>query len=55
MRDVIKWGQAIGIGRFDDAIKYRTGIGTAFCVAEQPDGMTFNCNSTNIGCFEEVL
>ena len=36
MHDVIEWGQAIGLGCFDDAVKYRTGIGATFCVAEQP-------------------
>ena len=36
MHDVIKWGQATGLRGFDDAVKYRTGIGATFCVAEQP-------------------
>ena len=36
MHDVIKRCQAIGLGRFDDAVKNRTSIGSTCCVAKQP-------------------
>jgi len=36
MHDVIEWSQAIGLGRFDDAVKHRISIGSTCCVAKQP-------------------
>lgn len=53
MHDVIKWGQAIGLGCFDDAVKYRTGIGATFCVAEQP---FFSANDKGLdGSFTSIV
>ncbi len=36
MCHVIEWGQAIGLGRFDDTVKCRAGIRTTSSVAKQP-------------------
>lgn len=48
MCHVVKWWQAIGLGRFDDTVKYRAGISTTIVAAKKPALSTYyeglNCS-----------